>query len=180
MPDYFVHESSYIDEPCQISKGTKIWHFSHLLPNTTIGEKCIIGQNCMIGPNVCVGDNVKIQNNVSVYKGVEIESDVFIGPSAVFTNVINPRSFIERKDEFKKTLIKKGSTVGANATILCGVTLGQYSLVGAGAVVTKDVPDFAIVTGVPARQIGWVDRHGNRFPLNKPPKLEAGHELHSI
>ncbi|MCS7201940.1 MAG: N-acetyltransferase, partial [Dictyoglomus sp.] len=151
---YFVHESSYVDEPVEIGEGTKIWHFCHILPYTTIGKNCVIGQNVMIGPRVKIGNNVKIQNNVSIYEGVELEDDVFCGPSCVFTNVINPRAFIERKSEFKKTIVKKGATIGANATIICGVTIGEYAFVGAGAVVTKDVPPYALVVGVPARQVG--------------------------
>ncbi|HPP16557.1 MAG TPA: DapH/DapD/GlmU-related protein, partial [Dictyoglomaceae bacterium] len=157
---YFVHESSYIDEDVKIGEGTKIWHFSHILKGSKIGRNCVLGQNVMVGPNVKIGNNVKIQNNVSVYEKVEIEDDVFCGPSMVFTNVINPRAFIERKHEFRKTLVKKGATIGANATIVCGVTIGEYALVGAGAVVTKDVPPYALVVGVPARQIGWVCKCG--------------------
>jgi UDP-2-acetamido-3-amino-2,3-dideoxy-glucuronate N-acetyltransferase len=154
--EYFVHESSYVDDNVQIGKGTKIWHFCHILKNTTIGEKCIVGQNVMIGPKVKIANNVKIQNNVSVYEGVELEDDVFCGPSMVFTNVINPRSAIERKSEFKKTLVKKGATLGANTTIICGITIGRYALVGAGAVVNKNVAAHALVVGIPAKQMGWV------------------------
>lgn len=161
--DYFVHESSYIDEPCEIGKGTKIWHFTHIMKNSKIGENCNIGQNVVISPNVVIGNNVKIQNNVSVYTGVICEDDVFLGPSCVFTNVINPRSFIERKHEYKQTIIKKGASIGANATIVCGNTIGRYALVGAGAVVTKDVPDYALVVGNPARIIGYVCECGNRL-----------------
>ncbi|MFN3996142.1 MAG: DapH/DapD/GlmU-related protein, partial [bacterium] len=158
---YFAHESVYIDEDVQIGEGTKIWHFSHILRGTIIGKNCVIGQNCMIGPDVIIGDRCKIQNNVSVYKGVTLEDDVFCGPSCVFTNVYNPRAFIERKHEFKPTLVKKGATIGANATIICGITIGRYAMIGAGAVVNKDVPDYALVVGVPARQIGWVCKCGN-------------------
>lgn len=158
--NYFVHESSYVDENVRIGAGTKIWHFSHILPNTVIGENSVLGQNVVAGPDVVIGNNCKIQNNVSVYKGVEMEDGVFCGPSMVFTNVINPRAFIEKKSEFRKTLLKKGCTIGANATIVCGVTIGRYALIGAGAVVTKDVPDFALVTGVPGRQTGWVCQCG--------------------
>ena len=157
---YFVHETSVIDDNVKIGKGTKIWHFSHILSRSIIGQNCVIGQNVMIGPDVKIGNRCKIQNNVSVYKGVELEEEVFCGPSMVFTNVIIPRAFIERKHEFKETLVKKGATIGANATVICGVTIGKYSLVGAGAVVTKNVPDYALVVGVPARQVGWVCKCG--------------------
>ena len=161
--DYFVHESSYIDEPCEVGKGTKIWHFSHIMKNSKIGERCNIGQNVVISPDVIIGNNVKIQNNVSVYTGVICEDGVFLGPSCVFTNVINPRSFIERKDEYKRTLVKKGATIGANATIICGFDIGKYAFVGAGAVVTKSVPDYALVVGNPAKIIGYVCKCGNRL-----------------
>ena len=157
---YFVHESCYIDENVEIGEGTKIWHFTHILKNTKIGKNCIIGQNVCIGPDVKIGERCKIQNNVSIYKGVTLEDEVFCGPSCVFTNVYNPRAFIERKHEFKETLVKKGATIGANATIVCGVTIGSYAMVGAGAVVKKDVPDYAVVAGVPARQIGWACKCG--------------------
>jgi UDP-2-acetamido-3-amino-2,3-dideoxy-glucuronate N-acetyltransferase len=163
---YFIHESSYVDEPSTIGEGTKIWHFSHVLKSCTIGRRCNIGQNVVIGPNVTIGDNVKIQNNVSVYDGVTLEDDVFCGPSMVFTNVVNPRSEVIRKDEYKHTLVRRGASIGANATIVCGVTLGQYSFVGAGAVVTKDVPDFALVVGNPARRAGWMCRCGVRLRLD--------------
>ncbi|MEJ5273841.1 MAG: acyltransferase [Spirochaetota bacterium] len=153
---YFVHESSYVDEGVQIGEGTKIWHFSHIMKNAKIGKKCSLGQNVNVGSKAIIGNNVKIQNNVSVYDDVIIEDDVFCGPSMVFTNVINPRAFIERKDEYKKTLVKKGASIGANATIVCGVEIGRYALIGSGAVVTKNVPDYALMVGVPARQIGWV------------------------
>lgn len=169
--NYFVHESSYIDESVEIGEGTKIWHFCHILKNVTIGKNCVLGQNVMVGPNVRIGNNVKIQNNVSVYEGVELEDDVFCGPSMVFTNVINPRAFIERKHEFRKTLVKRGATIGANATIVCGVTIGEYALIGAGAVVTKDVPPYALVVGVPARQIGWVCKCGTTL------KFEDNHAI---
>jgi len=161
--NYFVHESSYIDEPCQIGEGTKIWHFSHIMKNTVIGKNCNIGQNVVISPDVIIGNNVKIQNNVSVYTGVICEDDVFLGPSCVFTNVINPRSFIERKNEYRKTVVKKGASIGANATVVCGHDIGKYAFVGAGAVVTKDVPDYALVVGSPARTIGYVCKCGNRL-----------------
>lgn len=157
---YFVHPTSIIDEGVEIGEGTKIWHFSHILRGSKIGKNCAIGQNVMIGPDIKIGDRCKIQNNVSVYKGVTLEDEVFCGPSCVFTNVITPRAFIERKHEFKPTLVKKGSTIGANATIVCGVTIGRYALIGAGAVVTEDVPDYALYLGVPARQRGWVCKCG--------------------
>lgn len=161
--NYFVHESSYIDESCQIGDGTKIWHFSHIMKNTVIGENCNIGQNVVISPGVSIGNNVKIQNNVSVYTGVICEDDVFLGPSCVFTNVINPRSFIERKNEYRKTVVKKGATIGANATIVCGYDIGKYAFIGAGSVVTKNVSDYALVVGSPARKIGYVCKCGNRL-----------------
>ena len=156
MEEYFVHESSYIDDNVEIGRGTKVWHFSHILKNCRIGENCTIGQNVSVGPDVTVGGGCKIQNNVSVYKGVELEEDVFCGPSMVFTNVLNPRAFVERKEEFKTTLVKKGATLGANCTVVCGNTIGEYAMVAAGAVVTKDVPPHALVAGVPAVQKGWV------------------------
>lgn len=158
--NYFVHGSAYIDEPVDIGEGTKIWHFSHILPNTKIGKNCIIGQNCMIGPDVKIGDGCKIQNNVSIYKGVELEDYVFCGPSCVFTNVLTPRAFIERKHEFKKIIVKTGATIGANATVVCGNTIGRYAMVGAGAVVVCDVEDYALYTGVPAKRVGWVCKCG--------------------
>ncbi|WP_052065669.1 acyltransferase [Thalassospira australica] len=158
-----IHESSYIDEPCKIGKGTKIWHFTHVLVNTEIGENCVLGQNVVVGPDVCIGNRVKIQNNVSVYKGVTLEDGVFCGPSCVFTNVNNPRAEIERKEEFRKTLVKRGATIGANATIVCGCTLGEYCFIAAGAVVTGDVPDYALMAGVPAKRIGWVSRKGGHL-----------------
>ena len=156
MEKYFVHPSSIVDEGVEIGAGTKIWHFCHVLKNTVIGENCVFGQNVVVGPDVTVGNGCKVQNNVSLYKGVILEDDVFCGPSCVFTNVINPRAFIEKKSEFKTTLVKKGATIGANSTIVCGNTIGKYALIGAGSVVTHNVPDYALVVGVPARQIGWV------------------------
>lgn len=165
MP-YFVHESSFIDSDVIIGGKTKIWHFSHILANSIIGQNCSFGQNCVVGPNVRVGNSVKVQNNVSIYEGVEIEDDVFLGPSMVFTNVINPRAFIVRKEEFKKTLLKKGCSIGANATIVCGVTIGEYALIGSGAVVNRDVKPYALMVGVPARQIGWVSKAGNTLKFD--------------
>jgi len=158
---YFVHETAIVDDGVTIGKGTKIWHFSHILSDTTIGTNCSFGQNCVVGGNVTVGNGVKVQNNVSIYEGVEVEEDVFLGPSMVFTNVINPRAFIARKEEYKKTLLKKGCSIGANATIVCGVTIGEYALIGSGAVVNRDVKPYALMVGVPAKQIGWVGISGN-------------------
>ena len=166
MSDYFVHSSSFVDQPATIGNGTKIWHFCHVLAHAQIGEKCILGQNVQIGSRVKIGNGVKIQNNISVYEGVEIEDECFLGPSMVFTNVFNPRAFIERKNEFRKTLLKKGCSIGANATIVCGVTLGEYCLIGAGAVVTKDVPPFALITGVPGKISGWISKAGNKLHFN--------------
>ena len=166
MMDYFVHESSYIDEGCRIGKGTKIWHFSHVMSGCTIGEDCNIGQNVVISPDVVLGKNCKIQYNVSVYTGVRCEDDVFLGPSMVFTNVINPRAAVSRKTEYRETIIERGASVGANATIVCGRRLGAYCLIGAGSVVTKDVPPFALMVGNPARRIGWVSRHGEKLNFN--------------
>ena len=156
MTEVFVHESSYVDDGCSIGAGTKIWHFCHIMTGARIGERCNIGQNVVIAPHVVVGSNVKIQNNVSVYTGVILEDDVFCGPSMVFTNVINPRSHVARKDEYKTTLVKRGASLGANSTIVCGNTIGAFAFVGAGAVITRDVPDFALVTGNPGRISGWV------------------------
>jgi UDP-2-acetamido-3-amino-2,3-dideoxy-glucuronate N-acetyltransferase len=163
FPNVRIHESSYVDEPVQIGEGTSIWHFCHILGEVTIGRDCSIGQNVMIGPRVSVGNNCKIQNNVSLYEGVTLEDDVFCGPSSVFTNVANPRSAISRKNEFRPTLVGRGATIGANATIVCGHMIGSYAFIGAGAVVTKDVPDFALMIGVPARRTGWMSRHGLRL-----------------
>ncbi|MDY0362859.1 MAG: acyltransferase [Desulforegulaceae bacterium] len=170
---YFVHESSYVDENCEIGENSKIWHFCHVLKNTVIGDNTTLGQNVVAGPSVKIGSNCKIQNNVSVYNGVEIEDGVFCGPSCVFTNVINPRAFIEKKDEFKKTLLKKGCSIGANATIVCGTTIGRYALVAAGAVVNKNVPDFALVAGVPAKQIGWVCRCGETLKFESEDDIKC-------
>ena len=161
--DYFVHPTAVVDEGAQIGAGTRIWHFSHIMPTARIGEGCNLGQNVFVDNNTVIGNGVKIQNNVSVYNGVILEDYVFCGPSMVFTNVINPRSEIERKDEFRTTRVRRGATLGANATIVCGVTIGRYALIGAGAVVTRDVPDYALMVGVPARQVGWISRHGHRL-----------------
>ena len=165
--NYFSHNSAIIDENCSIGEGTKIWHFSHIMSESVIGKKCNIGQNVVISPKVIIGNNVKIQNNVSVYTGVVCEDDVFLGPSMVFTNVINPRSNINRRGEFKKTLVQKGATIGANATIICGNNLGKYSFVGAGSVVTKDVKAYSLVLGNPAKHVGWISEFGHRLFFNK-------------
>ncbi len=167
MEDYFVHESSYVDAPCEIGAGTKIWHFSHIMSGCKIGRNCNIGQNVVVSPQVVLGDNVKVQNNVSIYTGVVCEDDVFIGPSVVFTNVINPRSAMPRKDKYKSTLMKRGVSIGANATIVCGHTIGEYAMIGAGSVITKDVKPYALMVGNPARQIGWVSECGNRLHFSK-------------
>lgn len=167
MADYFVHESSYVDEGAQIGKGTKIWHFCHVMPGAVIGEGCTLGQNVVVMPGTRIGNNVKIQNNVSIYEGVILEDDVFCGPSCVFTNVRTPRAHVSRRSEFLKTRVKRGATIGANATIVCGVTLGEYSFIGAGAVVTADVPPYALMVGVPARRVGWMCRCGERLILQQ-------------
>ena len=166
MEDYFKHESAYVDDGCVIGAGTKIWHFSHIMSNCVIGESCNIGQNVVVSPNVKLGRNVKIQNNVSVYTGVICEDDVFLGPSMVFTNVINPRSAVSRKDEYRPTILRRGASIGANATIVCGNEIGEYALIGAGSVITKPVPAYALVVGNPARQIGWVSQYGHRLNFN--------------
>jgi UDP-2-acetamido-3-amino-2,3-dideoxy-glucuronate N-acetyltransferase len=170
MKDFFVHESSYVDDHVSIGDNTKIWHFSHILSHTTIGENCSFGQNCVVGPKVTIGNGVKVQNNISIYEGVTVEDDVFLGPSMVFTNVINPRSFIVRREEFKKTVLKKGCSIGANATIVCGNTIGAYSFIGAGAVVIKDVPDYALIVGNPSRQIAWVSKAGHKLTFREDGK----------
>jgi UDP-2-acetamido-3-amino-2,3-dideoxy-glucuronate N-acetyltransferase len=163
FPGVRLHESSYVDGDVTIGQGTTVWHFCHVLSDSVIGSNCSIGQNAMIGPRVTIGNNCKIQNNVSIYEGVTLEDDVFCGPSCVFTNVVNPRSAISRKNEFRATLVKRGATIGANATVVCGYVVGSFAFIGAGAVVTRDVPDFALVTGVPARRIGWMSHHGVRL-----------------
>jgi UDP-2-acetamido-3-amino-2,3-dideoxy-glucuronate N-acetyltransferase len=160
---YFAHESSYVDDGAQIGNGTKIWHFSHVMPGAVIGERCNLGQNVVVMPGTKIGNNVKIQNNVSIYEGVELEDDVFCGPSCVFTNVMNPRSHVPRKNEYRRTVVKRGSSIGANATIVCGVSLGEYCFIGAGAVVTSDVPPYGLMVGVPGRLVGWMCQCGERL-----------------
>ncbi|MDR1543663.1 MAG: acetyltransferase [Prevotellaceae bacterium] len=167
MNNYFAHESAYIDDGCIIGDGVKIWHFSHIMSGCVIGDGCNIGQNVVVSPQVTLGKNVKIQNNVSVYTGVVCEDNVFLGPSMVFTNVINPRSHVNRKNEYKATLLRKGCSVGANVTIVCGHEIGEYALIGAGAVITKNVPPYALVVGNPARQIGWVSKNGHRLDFDE-------------
>jgi len=167
MPDYFVHESSFVDDGAVIGAGTRIWHFSHVMSGAVIGERCNLGQNVVVMPRTRIGNNVKIQNNVSIYEGVELEDDVFCGPSCVFTNVINPRSHVSRKTEYLPTLVRRGATIGANATIICGSTLGAYSFVGAGAVVRGQIPDYALVVGMPARRIGWMCQCGVRLKVTE-------------
>lgn len=167
MNMYFAHETAIVDEGSTIGKGVRIWHFSHIMPNCQIGEHCNIGQNVVISPGVVLGKNVKIQNNVSIYTGVQCEDDVFLGPSMVFTNVINPRSGVNRRGEYLRTIVKNGASIGANATIVCGNNIGSYALIGAGAVVTKDVPDYALMVGNPAKQIGWVSEYGHKLHFNE-------------
>ena len=168
--DFFVHESSYVDEGANIGAGTKIWHFSHVMSGARIGERCSFGQNCVVSPGVVIGSNVKVQNNVSIYEGTIIEDDVFLGPSCVLTNVTNPRSQVLRRALYEKTLLKRGCSIGANATVVCGITIGRYAFVAAGAVIAKDVPDYALMVGVPARQKGWMSRHGHL--LGNPDAVE--------
>ncbi len=165
MPDYFVHQSSYVDDGAVIGAGSKIWHFCHVMPGAVIGARCNLGQNVVVMGGTRIGDNVKIQNNVSIYEGVTLEDDVFCGPSCVFTNVINPRSHVTRKHEYRPTLVRRGVSIGANATIVCGVTLGEYAMIGAGAVVTSDVPAFGLMVGVPARRVGWICQCGEPLDL---------------
>lgn len=164
--EYFAHETAVVDEGCHIGTGSKIWHFSHLMTGCRLGENCNIGQNVVISPEVVLGNNVKVQNNVSIYTGVECEDDVFLGPSCVFTNVINPRSGVNRRGQYSKTCVKKGASIGANATIVCGNDIGQYAFIGAGAVVTKEIPNYALVVGNPAKQIGWMSEFGHRLEFN--------------
>jgi UDP-2-acetamido-3-amino-2,3-dideoxy-glucuronate N-acetyltransferase len=166
-PNFFAHETAVIDEPCIIGDGTNIWHFSHIMSNCTIGKKCNIGQNVVISPDVHLGDNVKVQNNVSIYTGVNCEDDVFLGPSMVFTNVINPRSAVNRKNEYMKTTVRKGASIGANATIVCGNDIGKFAFIGAGAVVVKEVKPFALVVGNPSKQIGWISEYGHRLDFDE-------------
>lgn len=165
--EYYAHPTAVIDEGSKIGNGTKIWHFSHIMPNCIIGENCNIGQNVVISPEVVLGNNIKVQNNVSIYTGVQCEDDVFLGPSMVFTNVINPRSAINRKNQYAKTLVKKGATIGANATIVCGHDIGRFAFIGAGAVVTKTIPDYALLIGNPARQVGWMSEFGHKLIFDK-------------
>jgi len=167
MSNYFAHETAVIDEGCEIAAGTKIWHFSHIMPHSKIGENCNIGQNVVISPEVVLGKNVKVQNNVSIYSGVICEDDVFLGPSMVFTNIINPRSAIVRRSQYEKTIVKKGASIGANATIVCGNEIGEYAFIGAGAVVTKKVLPYALVVGNPSKQIGWISEYGHRLNFNR-------------
>ena len=167
MATFFAHESSFVDDNVNIGDNTKVWHFSHILSGSNIGTNCSFGQNCVVGPKVSIGNGVKVQNNISIYEGVVVEDDVFLGPSMVFTNVTNPRAFIIRREEFKKTLLKKGCSIGANATIVCGVTIGEYALIGSGTVVNKDVKPYALMVGVPARQIGWVSKAGNTLKFDE-------------
>src|SRR3954464_10576563 len=167
MADHFVHESAYVDAGAVIGNGTKIWHFTHVMPGAVIGERCNLGQNVVVMPGTKIGNNVKIQNNVSIYEGVELEDDVFCGPSCVFTNVMNPRSHVSRKNEYRRTLVRRGSSIGANATIVCGVTLGEYAFIGAGAVVTSDVPAYSLMVGVPARRVGWMCQCGVRLRVEQ-------------
>ena len=164
---YFVHDTAIVDEGCSIGEGTKIWHFSHIMTGAVIGNNCNLGQNVVVSPKVILGNNVRVQNNVSIYEGVICEDDVFLGPSMVLTNVINPRSAVSRKNEFKTTLIKKGASIGANATIVCGNTIGEYAFIGAGAVVTKDVAAFALIVGNPGRQTGWMSEYGHKLKFNE-------------
>lgn len=179
---YFAHETAVIDEGCEIGEGTKIWHFSHIMPNCRIGNTCNIGQNVVVSPGVVLGNNVKVQNNVSIYTGVICEDDVFLGPSMVFTNITNPRSAVVRRDQYEKTHVGKGASIGANATIVCGHDIGRYAFIGAGAVVTKTVPDYALVVGNPSKQIGWMSEYGHRLQFDESnratcPESKESYEL---
>ncbi len=165
--EYFAHETAVVDDGCSIGNGVKIWHFSHIMPDCTIGDQCNIGQNVVVSPGVILGKNVKVQNNVSIYTGVICEDDVFLGPSMVFTNVMNPRSAINRRNQYMKTTVKQGASIGANATIVCGNDIGKYAFIGAGAVVTKEIPDYALVVGNPSRQIGWMSEYGHRLEFDE-------------
>lgn len=167
MADYFAHQTAVIDENCVIGKDTKIWHFSHIMPNCVIGDRCNIGQNVVVSPDVILGNNVKVQNNVSIYTGVICEDDVFLGPSMVFTNVLNPRSAVNRRGQYSKTFVRKGATIGANATIVCGIEIGEYAFIGAGAVVLKNVKPYALLVGNPAKQIGWMSEYGHRLRFDE-------------
>ena len=169
--DYFAHDTAVVDAGCTIGEGTKIWHFSHIMPDCNIGVQCNIGQNVVVSPEVILGDNVKVQNNVSIYTGVICEDDVFLGPSMVFTNVVNPRSAVNRRGSYSKTIVKKGASIGANATIVCGHNIGKYAFIGAGAVVTKTIPDYALVVGNPARQVGWMSEFGHRLEFDKSNEI---------
>lgn len=182
MKDYFAHETAIIDEGCEIGAGTKIWHFSHIMPNCIIGEKCNIGQNVVVSPKVVLGSNVKVQNNVSIYTGVICEDDVFLGPSMVFTNVVNPRSAVNRRGEYLQTLVKKGASIGANATIVCGNNIGEFAFIGAGAVVVKEVLPYALVVGNPSKQIGWMSEYGHRLEFNDEgiAVCPEGHEKYQL
>ena len=180
--EYYAHPTAIIDEGCHIAEGTKIWHFSHIMPNCTIGKNCNIGQNVVISPEVVLGNNVKVQNNVSIYTGVICEDDVFLGPSMVFTNVINPRSAVNRRGQYAKTTVKRGASIGANATIVCGHDIGEFAFIGAGAVVTKNVPPYALVVGNPARQIGWISQYGHRlrFDQNGIAKCPESNQTYTL
>jgi UDP-2-acetamido-3-amino-2,3-dideoxy-glucuronate N-acetyltransferase len=176
----FIHNTSYVEKPSQIGENTKIWHFCHIMTNAKIGDNCILGQNVFIGPNVVIGNNTKIQNNVSIFDGVTCEDNVFIGPSVVFTNVMNPRSFIERKEEFKKTLLEEGCSIGANSTIICGNTVGKFSFVGAGSVVNRDINNFELVVGNPIRNIGWVNLEGEKLNFSKNNTIESNGKTYNL
>jgi len=184
QPDYYVHESAYVDDGAEIGARSKIWHFAHVMSGATLGEGCILGQNVMIGSGVSLGDNVKIQNNVAVYTGVTVEDDVFLGPSCVLTNVTNPRSQVVRRSLYEETRLRRGATIGANATVVCGITVGRYAFVAAGGLVAKDVPDYALMVGVPARRVGWMSRHGHRLSEPTPEGLlicpESGYRYREI